>query len=181
MIWRFGSTKRQPTGWLASSFSGGNFLIMEKLNKNFIDFLRLLNSNGVKYLVIGGYAVGYHGAVRATGDLDVFVETSPENAAALMAVFAAFGFAGPELRQEIFLEPGKIVRIGRPPLRIEVMNRISGIAFAECFDQRIEELIEGVSIPFIDLQSLLKNKAASGRLKDLSDVEALTKKGRTQP
>ena len=73
------------------------------------------------------------------------------------------------------MKAGKIVRIGLPPLRIEVMNSISGVAFAEAYRRRIEEHIEGVRVPFIDLDSLLKNKAASGRLKDLADIEALTK------
>lgn len=149
---------------------------MEKLNKNFIDFLRLLNSNHVKYLVIGGYAVGFHGSVRATGDLDVFVEISEENAAALLVAFRMFGFDVPQLRKEIFLEAEKIVRVGQPPLRIEVLNAISGVAFADCYSKRIIEQIDDVPVSFIDIQSLLKNKTASGRAKDLADVEALTKK-----
>jgi hypothetical protein len=149
---------------------------MEKLNRNFADFLRLLNANHVKYLVIGGYAVGYHGAVRATGDMDVFVEISPANAAALVAAFQSFGFNVPGLRVEIFLEEGKIVRIGHPPTRIEVLNSISGVSFAECFAQRVVEVIDGVEMSIIDRQNLVKNKLASGRLKDLADAEALSPK-----
>jgi predicted nucleotidyltransferase len=149
---------------------------MEKLDRNFADFLKLLNAHGVEYLVIGGYAVGYHGFVRATGDLDVFVGISEKNAEGIVAVFRDFGFDALELKKELFLETGKIVRIGLPPLRIEVMNSISGVAFADVYGKRIEEHIEGVRVPFIDLDSLLKNKAASGRLKDLADIEALTKK-----
>jgi len=149
---------------------------MEKLNKNFTDFLRLLNSNGVKYLIIGAYAVGYHGVVRATGDLDVFVDVSEKNADALLQVFRAFGFDVPGLRKEIFLEPGKIVRVGYPPLRVEVLNQITGVAFAECYEKRIEEVLDGVKVCFIDVQSLIKNKRAAGRLKDQADVEALEKR-----
>ncbi|HXA13866.1 MAG TPA: nucleotidyltransferase [Opitutaceae bacterium] len=152
---------------------------MEKLDRNFADFLKLLNSHGVEYLVIGGYAVGYHGFVRATGDLDIFVGISDQNAEGLLAVFREFGFDAPRLKKELFLEKDKIVRIGQPPLRIEVLNAISGVSFAEAYGKRIEEPIDGVRVPFIDLASLLKNKAASGRLKDLADIEALTKKGRS--
>jgi predicted nucleotidyltransferase len=151
---------------------------MEKLDPNFAEFLRLLNSHGVEYLVIGGYAVGYHGFVRATGDLDVFVGISEQNAAALVAVFRAFGLDLPELRPELFLEAGKVVRLGVPPLRLEVLTRISGVTFAECHARRVEEDIAGLRVPFIDLASLLKNKAASGRPKDLADIAALTGKGR---
>jgi predicted nucleotidyltransferase len=148
---------------------------MERLDKNFADFLRLLNSHGVEYLVIGGYAVGYHGYVRATGDLDIFVRMSPANASSLVKVFGDFGFTTPELRESLFLQEGKIVRIGLPPVRIEVLNCISGIRFEDAYPNRIEELIDGIRMPFIDLESLLKNKAASGRLKDLADIEGLRK------
>jgi hypothetical protein len=119
--------------------------------------------------------VGYHGFVRATGDLDLFVGISPRNAAALVAVFGDFGFSSRELNEPLFLEAGKIVRIGLPPLRIEVLNSIFGVSFGEVYRKRLEETIDGVRVPFIDLGSLLKNKAASGRLKDLADIEALTK------
>jgi predicted nucleotidyltransferase len=149
---------------------------MERLDRNFADFLRLLNSHGVEYLVIGGYAVGYHGFVRATGDLDLFVRMSPTNAASLVKVFGDFGLTTPELKEGLFLEEGKIVRIGLPPIRIEVLNSISGIRFEDAYPKRIEEVIDGVRMPFIDLESLLKNKAASGRLKDLADIEGLKKK-----
>jgi predicted nucleotidyltransferase len=146
---------------------------MEKLDRNFADFLRLLNSHGVEFLVIGGYAVGYHGYVRATGDLDVFVGRSLRNAAALVSVYTAFGFATPELTEDLFLEPGKIVRLGIPPVRIEVMNSISGVRFEDAYPRRIDEVIDGIRIPFIDLESLLKNKQATGRMKDLADIEGL--------
>lgn len=148
---------------------------MEKLDRNFADFLRSLNARGVEYLVVGGYAVGYHGFVRATGDLDVFVRSSPQNAESLLAAFKDFGFDVPELTPAVFLEPGKIVRIGVPPLRLEVMNEISGVTFDDCFGKRAEEVIDGLRVCFIDRESLLLNKRAAGRPKDLADVEALTR------
>ena len=124
--------------------------------------------------------MGYHGFVRATGYLDIFVGISERNASSLVQVFIDFGFATPDLTKALFLDSGKIVRIGLPPLRIEVLNNISGVNFDEIYTRRIKESIDGVPIPFIDFDNLLKNKAASGRLKDLADIEALTKKGRTR-
>ena len=180
MTWPIGSVCRRKIGLRALSCCDSNSSRMEKLDRNFADFLRLLNAHGVEYLVIGGYAVGYHGFVRATGDLDVFVGISEKNAEGLVAVYREFGFGAQGLTKRLFLEQGKIVRIGLPPLRIEVINRISGVTFADVYSKRIEASIDGVRISFIDLESLLRNKTASGRLKDLADVEALTKKGRSE-
>jgi predicted nucleotidyltransferase len=148
---------------------------MEKLDPNFADFLKSLNARHVEYLVVGGYAVGYHGFVRATGDLDVFVRSSEQNAKKLVLAFKDFGFDVPELTAAVFLEPGRIVRIGVPPLRLEVMNAISGVSFEECFGKRAEESIAGLRVCFIDRESLLANKRAAGRPKDLADIEALTR------
>ena len=153
---------------------------MEKLDGNFADFLRSLNARGVEYLVVGGYAVGYHGFVRATGDLDVFVGISEANAGRLLGAFRDFGLTVPELTEATFLQPGRIVRIGVPPLRLEVMNEISGVSFEECFARRVEETIDGVRISFIDREKLLMNKRAAGRPKDLADIEALTRPAKDQ-
>ena len=149
---------------------------MERLDPNFADFLKSLNARGVEYLVVGGYAVGYHGFVRATGDLDVFVRASAQNAEKLVGAFKDFGFNVPELTATVFLERGRIVRLGVPPLRLEVMNEISGVEFDACFGRRVVETIDGLRIAFIDRESLLQNKRAAGRAKDLADVEALTRR-----
>ena len=149
-------------------------MLMEPLDPNFADFLKSLNANHVEYLVVGGYAVGYHGFVRATGDLDVFVRLSRPNAGQLLAAFKDFGFDDPELTVAVLLEAGKIVRIGVPPLRLEVMNGISGVTFDECYPRRVEETIAGVRVCFIDRENLLRNKQAAGRPKDLADIAALT-------
>ncbi len=125
--------------------------------------------------MVGGYAVGYHGFVRATGDLDVFVGISVGNSERLVRAFRDFGFDVPELTEATFREKGRIVRIGVPPLRLEVMNEISGVAFEKCFAQRVEEVIDGVRINFIDREMLLANKRAAGRPKDVADVDALTR------
>ena len=152
---------------------------MEKLDPNFADFLKSLNAHGVEYLVVGGYAVGYHGFVRATGDLDVFVGLAAQNAVKLVAAFKEFGFDVPALTPAVFMEPGRIVRIGVPPLRLEVMNEISGVNFEDCFAKRVVETIDGLHVGFIDRESLLVNKRAAGRPKDLADIAALTRSHRS--
>jgi hypothetical protein len=122
---------------------------------------------------VGGYAVAYHGYPRATGDLDVFIELSRKNAGAMVAVFKSFGFASAEITPEFFMEKGQVVRLGREPMRLEILNDISGVAFAKCYRHRIGARIGGLRINFSDLPHLLRNKRASGRDKDLLDIKNL--------
>jgi predicted nucleotidyltransferase len=144
------------------------------LPRDFQEFLQLLNAHGVKYVVIGGYAVNFHGYVRFTGDLDVFVALSDESAQLLTAVFREFGFDLPDLKPELFLNRGRIVRLGHEPMRLEILNEIDGVSFEECYLNRVEAELGGHKVNFVALPQLLKNKRATGRLKDLADVEALT-------
>ena len=142
------------------------------LPSDFQEFLKLLNAQKVKYLVIGGYAVGYHGYPRATKDLDVFVALAPENATKLVTVLQEFGFDSPDLSPDLFLQD-RIVRMGNPPLRIEVTTSISGVSFDECYKNRVVATVDGVRVNLISLHKLKKNKKASGRHKDLDDLEHL--------
>lgn len=137
------------------------------------EFLQLLGAHAVRYLLIGGYAVGYHGYVRATGDMDVWVSAEPANAAKLVDVVLEFGFDVPELTPELFTEPGVVVRLGEPPFRIELLNQISGVSFEECYAARVIGRVDGLEVPVIGLEHLRQNKAASGRHKDLDDLEHL--------
>jgi hypothetical protein len=143
------------------------------LAKNFRGFLKLLRKHRVKYAVIGGYAVAVHGHPRATGNLDIFVELSDKNAAQLARAFTEFGFGGPDVNAALFSRPGKIIRIGRPPERLEVMNEISGVTFAECYAHRVIFKDQDLLVAFIDLERLVRNKRATGRLRDLADIENL--------
>jgi predicted nucleotidyltransferase len=143
------------------------------LPDDFREFLKLCNRVRVKYLLIGGYAVGYHGYPRATADLDVWLEVSPRNAEKIVKVLRAFGFRVPELSTELFLQPGKIVRMGVPPLRLEILTDISGVTFEECYPQRVRAQLDGIQVAVIGLADLRKNKAASGRAKDQDDLEHL--------
>ncbi len=146
-----------------------------ELANDYKEFLRLLRAHGVEYLLIGGWAVGYHGYPRATYDLDVWIATSPANAQRVVTALAEFGFNVPDLSMDLFLQPDKIVRMGIEPVRIEVMTSISGVEFEECYRERLETELSDVTVNVIDLRHLMINKKASGRLKDLADLEQLSK------
>jgi phage replication-related protein YjqB (UPF0714/DUF867 family) len=135
--------------------------------------LKSLNSNRVEYLLIGGYAVGLHGHIRATNDLDVWVNISPENAARIDRALREFGFAAAELTSSLFLDPNNVVRVGVPPIRIKILTSISGVKFESCYVEKETIRIEDMVVPVISLVRLRQNKAASGRAKDLADLESL--------
>ena len=143
------------------------------LPQDFKDFLRLLDAEGVEYLLIGGYAVAYHGYPRATEDMDLWVASHPENAARMVSVLRQFGFDVLELNPDLFLRPDTIARMGVPPVRIELCTTISGVDFAACYRARVTEVIDGVKVTIIDLEHLKENKKASGRFRDLDDLERL--------
>jgi len=146
---------------------------MIQLPPDFKEFLQLLNEYQVEYLLIGGYAVGYHGYPRATGDMDIWVAIHPVNATKIVTVLREFGFDVPELSVELFLEEDKIIRMGVPPVRLEITTTISGVKFDECFSDRIIDTLDGVKVNLISLKQLKINKKASGRYRDLNDLENL--------
>jgi hypothetical protein len=145
----------------------------QELASDFKEFLRLLRAHGVEYLLIGGWAVGYHGYPRSTADLDIWISVSPANAERVVKVLSDFGFDVPELSVALFLQPDQIVRMGFEPVRIEVMTSISGVEFAECYREKLETTLDNEPVSLINLHHLRLNKKASGRLKDLSDLENL--------
>lgn len=132
-----------------------------------------MNAKNADYLVIGGYAVNYHGYSRSTDDMDVWVAMTPENAQRVVGALREFGFNLPELSEKLFLLPDKIIRMGIPPVRIEISTTISGVDFAECQRRAITATLDGVPVPLISLADLRKNKQASGRDKDLVDLARL--------
>ncbi len=144
-----------------------------QLADDFREFLRLLNSNGVDYLLIGGYAVGVHGYVRATGDMDVWIRRSPENARRVEATLREFGFAVSSLTADLFLAEDNVVRMGVPPNRLEILTSISGADFGECFPERVLIDFSGIEVPVISLSRLRQNKRSAGRSKDLADLDHL--------
>ena len=144
-----------------------------QLTKDFREFLKSMNSEKVEYLLVGGYAVAWHGYPRATGDLDVWVAVSEENANRLVQALLKFGFDLPALRRELFLQPHKIIRMGRPPFRIEIITSASGCQFEGCRERAVEALLDDVPVAIIGLEDLKANKRAAGRHKDLDDLEHL--------
>lgn len=144
-----------------------------QLPQDFRDFLKLLNENKVEYLLIGGYAVTYHGYLRSTYDMDIWVGISPNNAKRMVKVMEAFGFTKGDVSPSLFLSEKCIIRMGVPPVRLEVLTSISGVDFETCYNRRIVDVVDDVEVSIINLSDLRKNKAASGRNKDLNDLERL--------
>ncbi len=143
------------------------------LPPDFKEFLNLLNKKHIQYLLIGGYAVGYHGYPRATNDMDIWIATDPQTAMQMALALKEFGFETPQLSKELFLKENSIVRMGIAPMRIEILTTISGVKFEECFQKKIVDEIDGIEVNIISLKQLKINKKASGRHKDLDDFENL--------
>ena len=146
-----------------------------ELPNDFKEFLKLLRAYEVKYLLIGGYAVGLHGYVRSTNDIDFWVSLTSDNAERVVEVLKEFGFDVPELSKDLFLKRDQIVRMGVEPVRIEVTTTISGVEFDDCYPERVETTLDDSPVSVINLRDLRINKEASGRLKDLADLENLPK------
>lgn len=146
---------------------------MIPLHSDFKEFFRSLNAHQVEYLLVGGYAVGHYGYPRATGDLDVWVEMSPDNAQRVTQSLREFGFNVPELKPELFLVPDQIIRMGVAPLKIELFTTIKGLDYSACRPNRQLVMIDDLEIPIVGLEDLKAAKRAAGRLKDLADLEHL--------
>jgi predicted nucleotidyltransferase len=143
------------------------------ISKDFKEFLELLNKNKVKYLVVGGYAIAFHGYPRYTKDIDLWILMEKSNAESILKALDEFGFSGIGITVEDLNTPETVIQLGYPPNRIDLMTEVSGLTFEECYDKKIEITVEGTSVSFIDLESLKKNKKASGRHQDLADLENL--------
>ena len=143
------------------------------LGPDFREFVTLLNAHKVRYLLIGGYAVAFHGHPRYTKDLDIWVEVSESNATAILAALADFGFGAVGLELKDFAEPGQTIQLGHPPNRIDLLTIADGVAFEECYAARVEIQVDDLTINLINLDHLRRNKRASGRLQDLADLENL--------
>ncbi|MBI5115121.1 hypothetical protein HZA56_01465 [Candidatus Poribacteria bacterium] len=143
---------------------------MEKieLHPDFKDFLRFLNSNGVEYLIVGGYAVGYHGYPRATGDMDIWIGISEWNAEKAAKALRDFGMPEEQVSKQMFLEKDKVIRIGVPPVRLEIITGASGVDFPCCYSRKKSMDIDGIPVNFISLEDLRANKRAAGSSSTLS-------------
>ena len=143
------------------------------LTSDFKEFAALLNSNGVEYLVVGGYALAAYGHPRYTGDLDFWIGTQVANADRVLTALSQFGFASLAIRREDLTTPNQVIQLGYPPARIDLLTSIDGVDFAECYSRRMTALVDGVMIGFISLDDFKINKKAVGRHQDLADLEAL--------
>ena len=143
------------------------------LSPDFKEFIELLNAHNVEYLIVGGYALAFHGHPRYTKDIDVWIATNTVNAERMLKVLTDFGFSSLALSQQDFLEENNIIQLGFPPNRIDILTSIDGIEFANTISQSSIIEVDGVTIHLIGIHKLIENKTASGRLQDLADVEKL--------
>ena len=140
---------------------------------DFHQFVESLAATKAKYLIVGGYAVGIHGHPRYTGDMDIWIQQSPENAARVIKAIDLFGFSSLGITKEDLLDPNNVIQMGNPPLRIDLLTEIDGVNFAECYPNRKVLNIAGLEFNFIGYQDLVKNKKESGRGKDIEDLANL--------
>jgi len=143
------------------------------MNQDFKEFIELLNTNKVQYLVVGGYAVAYHGFPRYTKDLDIWVNPSVINAEKIIKALNDFGFSSLKITLTDLITPDQTIQLGYPPARIDLITSIDGVFFDQCYPDRIQIEDSGLLIDVIDLENLKKNKHASGRAQDLADLENL--------
>jgi hypothetical protein len=140
---------------------------------DFVDLLKNFNAHGVRYVVVGAYALAHHGHPRYTGDLDVLVATGEANADRVVRALAHFGFSGPDIARSDFVEPGFVVRLGRPPGQIDLLTKLEGVEWENIEANRSDGSIGEVPVPFIGRAQLIQAKRSSGRTQDQADIEAL--------
>jgi len=146
---------------------------MPTLQKEFKELFASLNARRVEYLVVGAYAMAFHGIPRFTGDLDVFVRPTPQNAKRLLAALEDFGFGSLGLTADDFSQPDRVVQLGVAPIRIDLLTSLSGVSWEEAVSHKRRVLYGGISVPVIGIQEMIANKRAVGRTKDLADIELL--------
>jgi predicted nucleotidyltransferase len=146
---------------------------MLKIHPDFRDLLSFFNSENVRYLILGGYAVNFYGHHRNTKDIDIWIATDPANAAGVSSALTRFGFAAASVPVENFQIPEKVYVFGREPLRVDILTGPTGIDFNECYPRRVEADLDGLRVTFISLDDLKTNKRASARTRDISDLENL--------
>lgn len=143
------------------------------MNPDFVDLLRAFAAADVRFLIVGAYALALHGRPRATGHLDLWVDATPENASRLMQALTAFGAPLSEIKAEDFFTPGVGYQIGVPPGRIDILTELTGLSFSEAWTDRIRRPFGDMEVDFIGFDAFLRNKRATGRPKDLGDIEGL--------
>ncbi len=140
------------------------------MNPDFRDMLSALNEEGAEYLLVGAYALAVHGLPRATGDMDLWVRATPENALCVLAALRRFGAPLADLTPSDLARPGTVFQLGVAPRRIDVLTSIDGVTFEEAWQRRSTSTLAGVSVPVISREDFVRNKRAAGRPKDLADI-----------
>lgn len=143
------------------------------MNADFVDLLRAFIAADVRFLVVGAYALAHHGRPRATGDLDVWVDPTPSNAPRVVRALAAFGAPMADITERDFARPGSVLQIGVSPGRIDILTELTGLAFDEAWPGREAGRFGDVDVDFIGREAFIRNKRATGRAKDLGDIEGL--------
>jgi predicted nucleotidyltransferase len=143
------------------------------IHEDFEEFLRFLNEEKVEFVVVGGYAVAFHGYVRATNDMDLFFKNTKDNILKICRALGNFGIPTRGEHKKEFADPGSIIRVGVHPVRLEMINLISGVSFEKVWQSRVKGVYGDVPVNYISFKDLIKNKKASGRPKDLADVDEL--------
>ncbi len=144
--------------------------------RDFEELLELLNSKRIKYLIVGGYALAFHGAPRYTGDIDIFVKPDSQNASLIISALKKFGLGSLEIKKSDFEKPGFVIQLGFPPVRIDLITSLTGVSWKESFSNKVRGKYGNVPVNYIGREQLIKNKKALGRTKDLADIEALGQK-----
>jgi len=143
------------------------------MNEDFVDLLRAFVAHDVRFLIVGAYALALHGRPRATGDLDVWVDASPQNAARIVRALASFGAPMDQVSEADFSSPGVVLQLGVAPGRIDILTALTGLTFDEAWVGRVPEALGGVTVQFIGREAFIRNKRATGRAKDLGDIEGM--------
>lgn len=143
------------------------------LSKDWREFLGLLNSRGVDYVIVGAQSLAFHGHPRHTGDLDILIRPTPDNARLLLGLLNQFGFEQSGLKETDFLEPEQIIQLGQVPSRIDLLTSISGVSTNEAFASKISAMLDGIPVFILGKDALIRNKRAVGRPQDLADLAAL--------
>jgi len=143
------------------------------IRNDFKELLELFNKHRVEYLIVGGYALAFHGAPRVTGDIDLFVRPADENADRILAALDEFGFGSLDLSKGDFTTPGMVVQLGVPPVRIDIITRVSGVSWEKADSGKAAGFYADTPVHFIGREDFIANKKAIGRKKDAADIEAL--------
>ena len=143
------------------------------MNRDFVDLLRAFADAEVRFIIVGAYALAHHGRPRATGDLDVWIDPTPLNAPRVMRALAAFGAPLDQISETDFARPGVVFQIGVPPGRIDILTELTGLTFGGAWPTRVSGKFGDLMVDFLGRDEFIRNKRATGRLKDLADIEDL--------